>query len=111
MHSAMLLDSLWVLLTRLVMRAGRAVGQAGLTFGEEASTPFAHGLGIDVECRRHGQDGPPFSQALDHRPSTARRVLGILVKVHPAAPGWGCVRGSHNLPARPRMDNLHSNDS
>jgi hypothetical protein len=30
--------------------------------------------------------------------------------VHPAAPGWGCVRGSHNFPAQLRMDNLHSND-
>ena len=76
-----------------------------------ASSPLAHGLGRDPGRGGDAGHAPALSQALDHQASTMRRVLGILVDVHPAAPGWGCELGSHNLPPRPRVDNLHSNDS
>jgi hypothetical protein len=94
-----------------VVRPGRAVGQAGLALQGMASSPLAHGLGRDPGRGGDAGHAPALSQALDHQASTMRRVLGILVDVHPAAPGWGCELGSHNLPPRPRVDNLHSNDS
>ena len=94
-----------------VVRPGRAVGQAGLALQGMASSPRAHGLGRDPGRGGDAGHAPALSQALDHQASTMRRVLGILVDVHPAAPGWGCELGSHNLPPRPRVDNLHSNES
>jgi hypothetical protein len=94
---------------RAAPRPGRPVGQAGLALGGKPALPLAYGRGIDTERRR--LDRPTGSETLRHCPSTARRVLGVLVDVHPVAPGRRCVRGSHNVPARTRVDNLHSNDS
>ncbi len=96
---------------RAAMRPGRAVGQARSALPGMPVAPLAHGPGVDSGCGRHRCDRPAVSQAPDHQPSTVRGGSGILVDVHPAAPGAGCELGSHNLPAPPRMGNLRSNDS
>jgi hypothetical protein len=95
-----------LLTTALLCQADRV---AGVTRRGLAIPPFAHAL--DIETKGHGRDRPAFSQAMDDQTSTVRRGSGILVDVPRAAPGSGCVLGSHNLPAPLRMDNLHSNDS
>ena len=64
-----------------------------------------------IQLRRQRLSGPAIARRLGRPVSTVGCGSGILVDVHPAAPSRGCERGSHNLPAPHRMDNLHSNDS
>jgi Asp/Glu/Hydantoin racemase len=99
------------LTTRFAGDLPLGLGEAGLAFRGVALAPFAHGLGIDPG--RGGDRGarPAISQALDYQASTVRRGSGILMDVHPGLRAAGWRRSNHSLPARTRVDNLHSNDN
>ena len=96
---------------RAAVRSGGAVAQAGLALGGMAVAPLADRLGRDALRRRHCGNGPAAGQALHNQHSTMRCGPGILMAVHPGFRAGGCWPDTRSLPAHPRRDNLHSNDS
>ena len=94
-----------------VVRPGGAIHQARLALGGEAGAPLAHRIDADAVRRGHAGHAPAARQALHHQHSTMPRRAGILMDVHPGLREGGCVCGNHNLPPKPRMDNLHSSDT
>ena len=96
---------------RAGMRPRRAVGEAGLAFRACRSRHLPTVVAVTPAAAASRATVQPSARRsiIGRRPWGV--VLRILVDVHRVAPRQGRERGSHNLPAPPRMDNLHSNDS
>lgn len=96
---------------RAAVRSGGAVAQAGLALGGMAVAPLADGPRGDAKAGGHRRHALAHRQPGDDQHSTMRCGPGILMAVHPGFRAGGCWPDTRSLPAHPRRDNLHSNDS
>jgi hypothetical protein len=98
--------------------AGRSGGRrASVMEGRRAARPIPRQPDIGGALRHTGSqrrvaDAPAvLAHPLDQKESTMDRHARILMNVHPRLPGQLFRSRNHSFNPRPRMNNLHSNDS